>query len=240
MTADEDKLGITQKQVEQFHERLLTLIGSEVKKDFAEKVGLTYSGLRKYLPPNNSKPTLDKLVAISRYKNVNLEWLATGLGPKDSETGQHSLPGELGDVLVSSDGDVFELVDGYHLALDGTEGDWESQQVRRKLAFRKKWLEWRGLKSDDLKIYFVQGPSDSGSIRNGDSVMLDTSDTRPSDGVFAIKVSGSILIRRLYLKIDGGADIYIENKSEPEENVSKEELDNIEFVGRVVWLGKDM
>ncbi|WP_368188799.1 helix-turn-helix domain-containing protein [Aeromonas sp. R7-3] len=58
--------------------RLEQLRGDLSYREFAERCGMSESGVRKYFPPFTSVPSLDKAAAIAAAHGVSLEWLATG------------------------------------------------------------------------------------------------------------------------------------------------------------------
>jgi hypothetical protein len=64
-----------------FKSRLQEAIGEESVSSFSRRCGAGESLLRGYLKQGN-KPGVDHLVAIADAANVNIEWLATGRGPK--------------------------------------------------------------------------------------------------------------------------------------------------------------
>lgn len=65
------------ESVEQFSERLKSLVPSGSGRDFAKKAGIGYSTLHNYLQAVSS-PTLDNLVLLAKAGGVSVEWLATG------------------------------------------------------------------------------------------------------------------------------------------------------------------
>lgn len=60
------------------YDRLNILRGRLSYRDFAEKCGISESGMRKYFPPFCSVPTITKAATIARVYGVSLEWLANG------------------------------------------------------------------------------------------------------------------------------------------------------------------
>ncbi|ELB2793228.1 helix-turn-helix transcriptional regulator [Aeromonas hydrophila] len=59
-------------------DRLEQLRGKLSYREFAERCGMSESGIRKYFPPFDSVPSLDKATAIASAYGVSLEWLASG------------------------------------------------------------------------------------------------------------------------------------------------------------------
>lgn len=73
-----------------FKDRLLEVLGGEKTYSFAKKSGITESLLRKYLT-GDSLPGLDRLIIIAEKGKVNIEWLATGEGPKEKGSPKEAL-----------------------------------------------------------------------------------------------------------------------------------------------------
>ncbi|UCQ36767.1 XRE family transcriptional regulator [Edwardsiella piscicida] len=65
------------ESVEQFSERLKTIVPSGSGRDFAKKAGIGYSTVHNYLQAVSS-PTLENLVLLAKAGGVSVEWLATG------------------------------------------------------------------------------------------------------------------------------------------------------------------
>lgn len=246
MEHNSNLIGFPEKGVKDFPIRLREIIGESTLKDFAEKIGMSEGGLRKYLPPAKSSPSFERVVAMATLTGVEVEWLSTGRGPKfaGEQAPRSSSHGYAGEGLAkystaSSFDEEFALIDGYHVAIGEIGCSLDKLQVRRKLAFRHKWLEWRGFEPENLKVFFVKSYLEGGTISGGDSVMINTSDTRPTDGVFAIYVNESILIRWFSIRVDGTVEVYKDINKEVTEVISQEAFKNIKILGRVVWLGKD-
>lgn len=216
--------------------RLSELQGSLSYKAFAELVGMSESGMRKYFPPFNSLPTIDKALRIARVFNVNLEWLATGHGPKHPDA----------DTALTVQCDAFDeeyaLIDGYHISVSAGHGTFnDGQEVKRKLAFRRKWLKFRQLNPDNLAVVFAKGDSMEPTIHSGDSILVDMSRNQIQDGgLFVLRLGDELYAKRLQKRVDGGVNILSDNKAEYETlAVLPHELDSLTIIGKVVWLGHD-
>lgn len=64
-----------------FASRVIELLGDETRVSFAKNCGFSEGALRKYL--KGYRPGRDNLVAMANYRNVSVEWLATGAPPKE-------------------------------------------------------------------------------------------------------------------------------------------------------------
>jgi phage repressor protein C with HTH and peptisase S24 domain len=259
-----------------FPERLKELIGDESLRSFGKMVGISEGGLRKYLPPGTSKPTFDKLVAIARYKGVNLEWLATGEGPKESlpdsfwfnsdidtkakEQQAHiSKAADVGiQMWVETDWSDLErkdqlrrqrnfeeeyaLIEGYHVAVSTGHGAFgEGAEVTRRLAFRRRWLSYRGFKPEQLKVVFARGDSMEPTIKDGDSLLINLASTSPVDGkIFVVRLGDQLYAKRIQKRWDGGIELISDNKEYNTQVIPAAELEHLQVIGQVVWIGKDI
>ncbi|MDX1301224.1 S24 family peptidase [Photobacterium sp.] len=234
-------------RIAQFSTRLKELIGAESIRAFGEKIGVTDSGLRKYLPPYNSKPTFDKLVAISRYKGVNIEWLATGEGPKFSVSHHESKNEQLNcinspSITLEEFNEEFILVPGYHVQVSAGNGCTAFDQApKRHLAFRRKYFKYRRLNPDNLVVVFAKGDSMGDTIKDNDSLVVDLSDTQAIDGqIFVIRLGDELYAKRIQKSYNGSIILISDNKEYSPIEVPKEELDQLCIIGRVVQRSTDM
>jgi len=148
-----------------FSERLLSLIGHGNGRKFSRETGISYSKLHNYLS-GVSLPTLDSLVTLAEATGASIEWLATG---KDEagfirEAGANYNPTE-------SFTDEFALIPGYRVQVSAGHGALTQGELEpsRHLAFRRKWLRWRGFDEKELAIVW----------RNDDQLWVKRLQVRP-------------------------------------------------------------
>ncbi|WP_368166050.1 XRE family transcriptional regulator [Aeromonas sp. R9-1] len=221
-----------------FSTRLDELRGELSYKNFAESVGMSESGMRKYFPPFNSLPTIDKVVRIARAYRVTLDWLVYGQGPKFPDSAQ------VPEVCIhKADFDEeYALVPGYHLQVSAGQGStWNGEDIRRHLAFRRKWLAFRGLDPSHLAVVFAKGDSMEPTINSGDSILVDMSRQQVEDGaIFVLRLGDELYAKRLQKNFDGGITIISDNRIEyPMQVVPASQLDQVQVIGKVVWRGHD-
>lgn len=65
----------------EFAARVKELLANETRVSFAKNCGFSEGALRKYL--KGHKPGQNNLVAIASYRNISVQWLATGIGDKE-------------------------------------------------------------------------------------------------------------------------------------------------------------
>ena len=80
---------IPKKENDAISTRLVELIGEDSITSFARRCGINEGTLRNIIK-SGAQPRTDNLVAIADAANVNIEWLATGRGPK--QRGAASIP----------------------------------------------------------------------------------------------------------------------------------------------------
>jgi transcriptional regulator with XRE-family HTH domain len=108
-------------------------------------------------------------------------------------------------------------------------------------AYHIPYLERRGLDSSKLLAIHQLDSSMSPLIEEKAEVLLDCTRTKP-EGVdlFGIVVADKIWIRRIRQETDGSFTLLAQNQSEyPDQHLSREEMDKVQVVGRVVRIATD-
>jgi phage repressor protein C with HTH and peptisase S24 domain len=227
-------------------EGLVKEIGSG--RALAELSGVSKNAVHLWL--QGSEPGRDKLVKLAAAAGVRLEWLAAGLGPMRADL----------------------LPEGYALVrrLSG-DGGVEYQGVDY-LALKKDWI--RSLPgspaADWLLLTEAIGDAMAPYIRNGDLILINTSDRELRDGVWALSppIAGlkdapsgipTILIRRLRDEGGGNFRLLCDNKdfeSPPGQTVRHTKRDDVigddlvavtsnensifGILGRIIWKGSEV
>ena len=222
-----------------FNERLKELIGHESVRAFGRKVGISDTTIRKYLT-GETEPTISRLVGIAVACGVALEWLATGEGPKHPG-GKAEQPA----LCVCKDefDEEYALIDGYHITVSTGHGAFNGDEtpVKRHLAFRWKWLKFRGFRPERLKVVFAKGDSMEPYIKSGDSLLINLDSTRPIDGeIFVVRLGDELYAKRIQKRWDGAIELISDNKEYNTQVIPATELEHLAIVGQVVWIGKDV
>lgn len=108
------------------------------------------------------------------------------------------------------------------------------------LAFKREWIRQSlGLDPSCLALIDVRGDSMSPTIDCGDLLLLDTRPERArSEGVYVINLNGTLLVKRVRVRLSGVVEIISDNPKYDSESISGEELERLVIVGRVVWHGR--
>lgn len=205
------------------------------KKEVAKVAGLSESQLHRIVA-GDSQPKLEPIVAIARAANISLEWLATGEGPMrpdEVREGRANYSVEMGE---------FALIPGYNVEVAAGVGTFPGgEESTRKLAFRHKWLRYRGLKPENLVLVFAKGDSMEPTINDNNTLMIDTSNRELSDGhIYVIRTDGHLIVKRIQKLWNKGILLLSDNKEYREQQIEPNEADDLEVIGKVVWIGKDV
>ncbi|MFD0130876.1 helix-turn-helix transcriptional regulator [Bacillus subtilis] len=171
-------------------------------------------------------------------------WFAKQLGCEDTEI-RTDLPEQQFAAASSNDDDYADIV-GYSQAAGlGNGAEAVEYAETHSLKFKKTSLRRRGIFGRNLAIYYGKGDSMEPTIKDGDAILFDTSDTRILDGVlYVIQVDGyanpEFYVKRA-LVLDGGVYFQSDNPrgdhqwQKPKPKVS--ERHPITVIGRVHWIG---
>ncbi|XDF79168.1 helix-turn-helix transcriptional regulator [Aliivibrio fischeri] len=212
-----------------FPERLRESIGDISVREFAQKCGHSESGLRKYLS-GTTYPSLDKLIIIAEAANVSFEWLCTGY-IEDNDN--------LDNTNFLND---FALIPGYNVQVSAGNGVINEDNITptRYLAFRRKWLKYRGFKDSDLTVVWVKGDSMEPTIHNNDTIVVNMNKNTLKDGHLYIFRHGDEVFVKRYQSMPSAWRLISDNQLYSVIDITKEEQNQFEVIGQVVHISKDV
>ncbi|RZZ81426.1 XRE family transcriptional regulator [Pseudoxanthomonas winnipegensis] len=148
------------------------------RQDLSARTGVGYSTLAELERGGMQNTT--KLRLIADALGVSQEWLETGRGAK--------APAK----AAASDLDWQDVV-GYSQAAGlGAGAEAEEYAETHSLKFKATSLRRQGLQARNLAIYYGKGDSMEPTIKDGDAILFDTSDTRVVDGgLYLIQLHGA-------------------------------------------------
>ncbi|HYE28214.1 MAG TPA: S24 family peptidase [Allosphingosinicella sp.] len=130
------------------------------------------------------------------------------------------------------------------LDVDASAGPGAVGTVERRLGrigFDAAWLRQLGLAGGGhgrLSVIRVSGDSMSPTLSDGDEILVDREDDarRLRDGIYVLRVEGTLVVKRLALAPDGRLSANSDNSAYP----GWPDLDpaGLDVVGRVVWFGR--
>lgn len=123
-----------------------------------------------------------------------------------------------------------------HLSAGGGREQVEIDLVKENpQAFRSEWIRLMKLKPARLAAMRAAGDSMEPTIHDGDSLLIDTSQTNVSDGkVYALWYDGGERVKRLFRLPGGGLRIVSDNRDHPTIEVGPDYPEHVRIIGRVV------
>lgn len=169
-----------------------------------------------------------RCVEIAKAVGVDVGWLATGEGDKYRGL----------EPQFSID-DKYAYVPLYDARCSAGHGAWnEGAKILTMLAFTAYSLRKQGLEPAKLSAIRVDGDSMEGMLSDGDTVMINHARrTLEGEAVYVIRLDDHLYAKRLQRQFDGSIHIISENKAYKDMIVPKQQLNELEIIGRVVWAG---
>lgn len=202
------------------------LVGKVSRKDLADAVGIAYSTLADL--ENGYSQGTTVLHKIAKRLGVRVEWLETGKLPM-AASDESDESSEWMDVLGVRQAAALG---------DGAEPDEYAET--HKLKFRSSSLAKKRLRPERLAVIYGKGDSMYPTIRDGDAILIDTSDTKPKDDKLFVVTYGRDLFAKRLIKLGGRWFIDSDNKDDPKWRRPKpvDESEGLEIHGRVRWIGR--
>ena len=136
------------------------------------------------------------------------------------------------------------LISVPRLDIEASAGPGALDSAERRLGrigFDSAWLRRLGFSSaahDRLSVIRVNGDSMAPTLYDGDEILVDREDGagRLRDGIYAMRIEGTLVVKRLAVGPGGKLSVRSDNESYPGwPDIEPEALD---LVGRVVWFGR--
>lgn len=237
-------------QDESFVSRLNELIDGHSLRTFAQMTSLSETAIRKY-SIGDSTPNVERLIAIAKAVGVTVEWLVTGNGPKyqkdfDALVSQSHTDKSVDVVaqMATPSGFLseFALIPGYSVQVSAGWGSEGSDEVEpsRHLAFRKRWLHWRGFAEKDLVVVWAKGDSMEPIISNNNTLLINMQRTELTDGnIFVIRNENQLWVKRVQVMPNAWL-LLSDNPLYKAIEVPMDEQHSFQVVGQVVHISKDI
>lgn len=168
------------------------------QSELARFVQVSPQAVQKWIA-GESEPRGANLTRAAQFLGVTPAYLKFGTGIEDIA---HALPQDYAPV-VPYDNDNPEFVEIRKVKLSLQAGivgfAVESEVVDgRPISYNRHWLQEQGLDPKDLIAIKVKGESMEPSLYEGDTVVINTADRIPKDGVaFAINYEGESVVKRM-------------------------------------------
>nr|WP_227591454.1 S24 family peptidase [Acinetobacter sp. Marseille-Q1620] len=207
-----------------FLQRLRSEIERIGVSELARKAGVARNSLYNWCEKGNIP--LDKLFLLAEH-GVDVDYILH----KKNNASENTPMDEFGLIPVREDIEVSAGA-GAFVGLEDNSG--------YCLAFRKDWLNSRGLKEKDLYVVFTRGDSMEPTISDQDSLLVNTAEKMPQDGhIYVIRSNDTLWVKRIQKLLDGSLLLISDNKIYPPMQLNLNESSDVEVIGKVVSSSKN-
>ena len=225
-----------------FKDRLAFLWKDEARQaKIAADIDMTIAGFSR-IWNEGGLPKSETLKKIKQLKGCSIDWLLTGEGSPfpDSEAPKATATDTLGNPV---DIDEFVFVPRYDIQAAAGHGQLVGdEQPMFAMAFRRYWIEnyvTRDIKN--LSVISVKGDSMEGVLNDGDTILINHSQTTPRDGLYVLRLNETLLVKRLQLIPGGIVNVISANEAYPTFEIDlKNPTDDVAIIGRVEWFGRSI
>lgn len=223
----------------------------EARSVTAEKLGVSLVSIQNY-ENGTREPSATFVVNFAKMAGVSLEWLLLGEGQMLKQAASEVASGSGSDsghcVCMDTLGnpvdlDEFVFIPRYNLkAAAGHGATTEGEKPMFSMAFRRYWVEnYLRATPTDLSVISVKGDSMEGVLNDRDVILLNTSDTQASSGLYVLRVDGDLVVKRVQRLPGGILRVISANEAYATFDV---DLNNspadFGVIGRVVWFGRQI
>lgn len=194
-------------------------------RELSRRIGVSHVTIGKWIR-DDFQPAGENLEALANYFSVTPAFILfgeTGVnGPQTIEVAEDEIAIPVIDMKGSC---------GYGIVSP-------SVTLVRMFRATRAWLSARLMTSANLSalhIITADGDSMAPGIQSGDFAFIDTTQTRiNADALYAVQYGGSIFIKRVMMKADGGVVLISDNERYPAQTIDDPE--SLHVVGRVVLI----
>ena len=206
----------------------------ESRNAFGLRSGVKENNLRKYL--QGTTPYIDKVTAIANAAGFSVGWLLTGEEPMRTKLEDTNIASNTA-YAMGTDMIKIPLVDIYQACKDT-----ETTLEKEFFVFPKGAITTRlNVNPTDFQAFIIQDNSMAPKPKLGDLAILDTSYNRPGEGIYVIRIEGTVVIKHMQIVLNKGIRLDIFNndfvKHEPLIIYLGSSDTDFTIVGRIVYAG---
>lgn len=199
-------------------------------RELAENAEVGRSFVYDVLSGKSLNPTTHKLSAVANSLGVSMSYLLYG---------EESWGGSKHPKMEQKPTDILSITT---LAIENsTTGATLVTEERedKPFFFHRNWVKQKlNANPNDLRVVDVKGDSMSPTLSEGDTVLINLKENTPSPpGIFILFDGFSLVLKRLELQPDGTVQILSDNLNYAPHT---RPLSNINIIGRVVWIGREL
>lgn len=203
-------------------------IRKEIQLDhFAETLGVHTNTLRNYESGKRTPDATFLVKLLEEFPETNPDWLLLGEGSKERSVRQTQ--------------EEFVMFPRRKFQVGAESGSLvESEQAVDFVSFKEEWVRsCLRVPRENLALLTVKGDSMSPTLNDGDLILIDLRSSRLEDSaIYVIEFADALLVKRIQRKLDGSVVIKSDNPVYEPEVIARENVADLQIVGRVVWTGK--
>lgn len=188
----------------------------------ARRIGVRPQSIQQLEQGAIAKPRY--LLELARELGASPDWLLHG-----DEAAPQTTPDE-----------EFALIPAYDLAASAGPGTvFQAENVKYRLAFRRPWLKGATAATDELlAVLEAAGDSMEDTVRHGDTLLVDRSQTNPRfDAIFVLRWEDQLLLKRV-LADPARRRITLISDNPRYPAIPDIQPDDLDVIGRVIWVGR--
>lgn len=194
--------------------RMKTVLGIQLDKELSEALG----GSRGFISVLKNRGTIpyDECVNIALDRNISLDWLILGRGPKEAggKAPVAAIPAHLVELpfLDVEDVDIRRDQENWYVSRD--------------------WLGLQGLAADGTVAVRVVGDAMENTLPEGQVVLVDL-EQKSADGVYLVRFggAGAAHFRRVQHMADGSLRLSCDNPAYAADIVPAADRDRLQIIG---------
>ncbi|TVP15846.1 transcriptional regulator [Shewanella sp. KCT] len=135
----------------------------------------------------------------------------------------------------------YALIPVYQVAVSAGNGSFvDNERPEKYLAFRRRWLKWRGFDEQELAVVLANGDSMEPTIPNKSTLVVHTGRKQPKDGnIYVIRNGDQVWVKRIQVKPSSWL-LLSENNFYPPIEIPMTEQSQFEIIGQVVHISRDV
>lgn len=147
--------------------------------------------------------------------------------------------------VTQPDNDEYEYIPAYDIAVSAGHGMFSDgvTKANKHLAFRKRWIQARGLNPKCLAVLFTEGDSMVPTVPENAVIVIDRERNKALDGkIYVIRIDDRLYVKRIQWLLSGGLRLISDNKLYEPLDVSKQDMRamGVEICGQVIHTSYDL
>lgn len=201
------------------------------KIELARYCGVSHPSVTNWFNGRTKELTSGNAMKAAVFLGVSVQWLTTGKG-------------NMNDGIVSALHDEDDVPAGFieipEYRVECGCGDratptFEEVIDAKRAVYRVDWFVDHAVSAKNCRRLKVTGDSMVPILFDGDSILCDCAPQQIVSGkIYAFCFGGSVRVKRLYTKLNGGLTVHSENPQEKDEEISPEEMSQFYLIGRVI------